>query len=66
MQAGQPGEGGICEYHIIAYSALDAPHAGARQTKSGVVPLLKAKNNILTSRGQRSVRGNGSWEAIGR
>lgn len=28
----------------------------------GIVPLLKAKNNILTSRGQRSVQGNSSWE----
>lgn len=27
----------------------------------GIVPVLKAKNNILTSRGQRSAQGNSYW-----
>lgn len=53
----------ICKYHITVYSTLDSLHAGPSQAKSGgIVPVLKAKNNILTSRGQRSAQGNSSWE----
>lgn len=53
----------ICKYHITIYSTLASLHARPSQAKSeGIVPLLKAKNNILTSRGQRSSQGNSSWE----
>lgn len=42
----------ICKYHITVYSTLVCPHAGSCTTKSGgIVPMLKAKNNILASRG---------------
>lgn len=38
-------------------------HARPSQAKSGgIVPVLKAKNNILTSREQRSAQGSSSWE----
>lgn len=41
----------ICKYHITVYSTLVCLHAGPCTTKSGgIVPVLKAKNNILTSR----------------
>lgn len=53
----------ICKYHITVYSTLDSLHARPSQAKSGgIVPVLKAKNNILTSRGQRSAQGNSPWE----
>jgi hypothetical protein len=42
----------ICKYRITVYSTLVSLHAGPCTTKSGgIVPVLKAKNNILTSRG---------------
>ena len=45
------------------YSTLDSSHARPSGAKSGgIVPELKAKNNILTSRGQRSAQGSSSWE----
>ena len=53
----------ICKYHISVYSTLDSLHARPSQARSGgIVPVLKAKNNILTSRGQRSAQGNCSRE----
>ena len=53
----------ICEYHISVYRTLDSLHAKPSQAKSGgIVPVLKAKNNILTSREQRSAQGSSSWE----
>lgn len=53
----------ICKYHIAVYHTLDSLHARPSQAKlGGTVPLFKAKNNMLTSRGQRSVQGNSSWE----
>lgn len=42
----------ICKYHISVYSTLDSLHARPGQAKpGGIVPVLKARNNILTSRG---------------
>lgn len=53
----------ICKYHVAVYCTLDSLHAGPSQAKSGgIVPLFKAKNNILTSREQRSVQGKSSWD----
>ena len=53
----------ICEYHIFVYRTLDSLHAKPSEAKSGgIVPVLKAKNNILTSREQRSAQGSSSWE----
>lgn len=53
----------ICKYHITVYSTLDSLPARPSQARSGgIVPVLKAKNNILTSRGQRSAQGNCSRE----
>lgn len=48
---------------ISVYQTLDSLHARPSQAKSGgIVPVLKAKNNILTSREQRSAQGSSSWE----
>lgn len=53
----------VCKYHITVYSTLDSLHARPSQAKlGGIVPVLKAKNNILTSRGQRSAQGSSSWK----
>lgn len=53
----------IRKYHITVYSTLDSLHARPSPAKSGgIVPMLKAKNNILTSGGQRSAEGSSSWE----
>lgn len=52
----------ISKYHITVYNTLDSKCKTNQAKPGGIVPLLKAKNNILTSRGQRLVQGNSSWE----
>lgn len=57
----------VCVFVSVNITSLFTVHwtlsARPGQAKpGGIVPLLEAKNNILTSRGQRSVQGSSSWE----